>query len=112
MKLHDIYSIPRRPDNFSSHSWWDYRSEPIEGNAWRSDKYPYIGWARDYFYHNIKGLISDRVYPLTWETNASQAEYENMCIFHPEFVNGKIAAPRRWQTAELFLYLLDLTIKC
>lgn len=111
MDMEDPYSIPHQPDNYSSLFWWDYQSEHIEGNAWRSDKYPYIGWARDHFYHRKKGLISDRTYPLTWETDASQADYEEMGFIHPEYVERKIATPHTWHASEIFLYLLDQTIK-
>lgn len=56
-----------------------------------------------YVYKN--GLISDRDYPLTWETEACQADYEGMHIISKEYVEKRIAAPHTWHAAEVFLYL-------
>ncbi len=106
--LGDPYSIPRIPDNYSSLFWWDYRTEHIAGDEWRNANYPYIGWARDHFYGQKNGLISDRIYPLTWEKDASQADYEGMELIHTEYVGQKMAAPHTWHASEIFLYLLDL----
>ncbi len=72
------------------------------------EKYPYLGWARDHFYSGKNGLISDRDYPLTWETEASQADYAGMRIISSEYVKQKIAAPHTWHAAEVFLYLYDI----
>lgn len=110
LNLDDPYSIPAIPDNYSSLFWWNYGTEHIPGDEWRNANYPYIGWARDHFYDQKNGLISDRLYPLTWEKDASQADYEGMDLIHPEYVDQKIAAPHTWHASEIFLYLLDLSI--
>ena len=108
LNMQDTYAIPLIADNYSSLFWWDYKDRHLEGNSWRNDKYPYIGWARDHFHGRKKGLISDRIYPLTWETEASQAEYQGMHLIHKEYVEKKIAAPHTWHAAEVFLYLLEM----
>ena len=110
LELDDPYSIPRVPDNYSSLFWWDYKEEHMGGNEGRDAKYPYIGWARDHFYGQKNGLISDRIYPLTWEKEASQADYEGMRLVYPEYVVEKIAAPHTWHASEIFLYMLDLNL--
>jgi hypothetical protein len=74
----------------------------------RSEKYHFLGWAHDHFHHTKNGLISDRDYPLTWEPEASQAEYEGMRIISSGYVDKQIAASHTWHSTELFLYLYNL----
>jgi len=105
--LADPYTIPQRADNYSSLFWWAYQDTHIEGNAWTDDKYPYIGWARDHFYQQKKSPISNRDYPLTWEIQASQANYEGMRPIDEIYVTTKTASPHTWHAAEIFLYLLQ-----
>lgn len=105
--MKDPYSIPPVEDNYSSLFWWDYTGEHVAGNEWRNPDYPYIGWARDHFYGSRKGLISDRIYPLTWERKASQANYEGMELIDTVFLAQKLATPHTWHASEIFLYLID-----
>jgi len=103
---HD-FSIPVIPDNYSSLFWWDYQEYHKKDDEAASDKYPYLGWARDHFYMEKNGLISDHDYPLTWETEASQADYEGMRIISEKYVDRRMAAPHTWHAAEVFLYLYE-----
>jgi len=50
---------------------------------------------------------SDQDYPLTWEIQASQADYRGMAAIDPVFVKQKTSVPHTWHAAEVFLYLLD-----
>ncbi len=110
--LDDPYSIPQLHDNYSSLFWWDYKDTYLQGTVdaydeWKNDNYPYIGWAADNFHRKKRNPISNRLYPLTWEQNASQAKYENLKMISNVFVKEKIYAPHTWHAAEVFLYLLD-----
>ena len=108
LEIEHNYSIPVIPDNYSSLFWWDYKGFHVKVGEGNSEKYPYLGWARDHFYSGKNGLISDRDYPLTWETEASQADYAGMRIISSEYEKQKIAAPHTWHAAEVFLYLYDI----
>lgn len=108
LEIEHDYSIPVIPDNYSSLFWWDYKEFHVKAGEGSSEKYPYLGWARDHFYVMKNGLISDRDYPLTWETEASQADYSGMKIISSEYQQKKIAAPHTWHAAEIFLYLFDI----
>jgi hypothetical protein len=44
---------------------------------------------------------------LTWEQNASQADYNSLAILDKTYVDQKLAVPHSWHAAEVFLYLLD-----
>jgi hypothetical protein len=101
-------SIPLIPDAYSSLFWWDFKEFHVKGDEWANEKYPYLGWARDHFYLEKNGLISNRDYPLTWETEASQADYEGMQIISQKYVDQKTAAPHTWHSSEVFLYLYNI----
>jgi len=107
LHLPDAYQIPAVFDQYSSLFWWEFGEYHVNGDDWTSDLYPYIGWARDHFYHRHGSPISDQEYPLTWETQASEADYEGMALIDPIFTQMKTCAPHTWHAAEVFLYLLD-----
>ena len=45
--------------------------------------------------------------PLTWEAEASQADYSGIGSLCDEYERRKVAAPHTWHAAEAFLYLLE-----
>ena len=107
--LNDPYTVPRTKDYYAALFWLAYKADdmpdqPIEEN----DKYPYLGWASCHYAGTKKGCkLSDRDYPLTWEAQASQANYDGIKQIGPEFAEGKICAPHTWHAAEAFLYLIE-----
>jgi GH43 family beta-xylosidase len=106
--LPDSYAIPAIPDSYSSLFWMDYRDRHVAGTeAVDRGLYPYLGWATDHFQRVKRSPMSDRDYPLTWEIQASQADYRGMAAIDPLFASQKTAAPHTWHAAEIFLYLLD-----
>jgi hypothetical protein len=105
--LADPYQIPMIPDNYSSLFWWDYKDKHVDKQTGHSDRYPYLGWARDHFSGGESSPIGNRNYPLTWETQASQADYPKLNIIDPVYVQQRTSAPHTWHAAEVFLYLLD-----
>lgn len=106
--LPDKYAIPAVRDSYSALFWMDYRAAHVPGGEADDRKNcPYLGWAADHFLQRKQSPISNRDYPLTWESNASQADYNGMHIVAPVFTENKISAPHTWHAAEVFLYLLD-----
>lgn len=105
--MEDPYTIPMIPCDYSALFWWGYKDKDVKLEGWRSDRYPYIGWARDHFYREKRSPISNRDYPLTWEQAASEADYSGMEIIDSVYVQQRISAPHTWHAAEVFLYLLD-----
>ncbi len=110
LKIEDPYAIPKIQDNYSSLFWWDYKDSYVLGtldayDEWKSDFYPYIGWAADHFHNLKRNPISSRDYPLSWETQASQADYDGMAIVDEKYVKSKNASPHTWHAVEMFLYL-------
>jgi hypothetical protein len=86
----------------------DYRDLHTPGrDAEDRDHYPYLGWACDHFHRTKKSPISNRDYPLTWERNASQANYAGLRVLDPAYADQRLAAPHTWHAAEVFLYVLE-----
>jgi hypothetical protein len=108
--LRDDYTIPRLADTYSALFWWDYRSEHVAGerfSARLARDYPYLAWAEDHFYGEAHGPVGTIDYPLSWEAQASQANYAGMRLIAQEYAEQKLAAPHTWHAAEMFLYLMD-----
>ena len=105
--LPDPYVIPAVPDSYASLFWMGRDRNALGEQAADRGLYPYLGWATDHFQRVKKSPISDQDYPLTWEIQASQADYQGMAIIDPVFTQQKTAAPHTWHAAEIFLYLLD-----
>ena len=110
--LADKYSIPEIQDNYSSLFWWEYKSNYMSGTKdafepGNSEKYPYLGWAADNFHGLKRNPISNLDYPLTWEIEASQADYKGLAVIDTVFVTAKCAAPHTWHASEVFLYVLQ-----
>jgi hypothetical protein len=108
LSIADTFAVPEKSDSYSALFWMDYKSIHVIGkDAVDRENYPYLGWASDHFYGAKKSPISNRDYPLTWEKNASQADYNGNSLLDDIYVKQKIATPHTWHAAEIFLYLLD-----
>lgn len=107
--LPDPYTVPRVADGYSALFWMDYQDTYVPGkDSDNRSAYPYLGWACDHFHGAKKSPIGNRDYPLTWEQNASQANYDGLKILDPIYVQQKLCAPHTWHAAEVFLYALTL----
>jgi hypothetical protein len=109
--LPDPYVVPRMEDSYSALFWMDYRDTYVKGQDARDLSYPYLDWACDHFHGLKRSPISNRDYPLTWEKNASAANYPGMTIISGEYGQQRLAAPHTWHAAEVFLYLLEQKAK-
>ena len=110
--IENSFSIPQIQDNYSSLFWWDYKDTYMKGTSdacdeGKNDFYPYIGWASDHFHRLKRNPVSNRDYPLTWEIEASQADYKGMAIIDSQYAEKKNASPHTWHAAEIFLYLYE-----
>jgi hypothetical protein len=105
--LPDPYTVPDLPDSYGALFWMKREgggNSPLSSGA--SSLYPYLDWASDHFFGTRTGKISNRDYPLTWEIDASQADYEGMRIVDERYVREKTGVPHTWHSAEVFLSLL------
>jgi hypothetical protein len=106
--LPDPYSVPDVEDGYGALFWMGReggRNAPLSSGD--ESRYPYLDWASDHFFGTKTGKISDRDYPLTWETEASQAGYEGMGIVDERYTRDRTGTPHTWHAAEAFLSILD-----
>jgi hypothetical protein len=108
--LDDPYVIPTVFDSYSALFWMDYREQHVAGarfDARAGELYPYLVWAEAHFHGDPPPLhLAGRGGPLTWETQASEADCEGMRVVCPEYVAHRTCAPHTWHAAEMFLSLL------
>jgi hypothetical protein len=109
--LDDPYAVPEVFDSYSSLFWMDYRDEHVAGPRFSDragERFPYLAWAEAHFYGDPPPLhLCGHGYPLSWETNASEADYAGMRPIAEEYVAARTCAPHTWHAAEMFLYLLE-----
>jgi len=107
-------SFVRVPDVCESYTglfWMDGHTEPYHGDY--SENYPYLSWAQAHsagFAMDAEHLeaLKHPVYPISSETYASEAIYENLRPLLPAYADAHCSAPHTWHAAEMFLYLDDL----
>ena len=110
LHLEDNYEIPAVFDSYSALFWMDFRDAHVQGPAFSGQagaNYPYLTWAEAHFQGWPPPMSLQEQYPLTWEADASQANYAGMKLVSQEYVDRKICAPHSWHAAEMFLFLLD-----
>ncbi|MEN9938153.1 MAG: hypothetical protein RLZZ387_4732 [Chloroflexota bacterium] len=112
LALPDPYTIPRVPDSYSALIWWAYTDEHVPGPRFDQltvARYPYLGWAEAHFHREAPPAHPADRRPLTWEAEASQADYNAMTRVGHTYAERRVCAPHTWHAAEMFLYLADLS---
>lgn len=103
------FSMPNDIDDYTSMVWW-YDYDAIDGvDAVVDVNYPYLTYAN--FHNSGRGkiVVNNSLYPLSWEKNASQANYNEMDILGDYYVDNKISPLHVWSASEMLLFLLDET---
>ncbi len=105
----DPYVVPHGiADNYAPLFWMDGVRLVSPAGEWRAPlDYPYIDWAADHTLGQRLGPISNRDYPLTWERNASQAQYDRLGPLDAAYRDARLSAPHTWHAAEAFLYVYE-----
>lgn len=108
--LPDPYTIPTVEDSYSALFWMDFRREHVPTQPFGQDalRYPYLLWAEAHF-HNAPPPYQPPTeqYPLTWEAEASQADYVQMAHVDTQLAEARVCVPHAWHAAEMFLYYLE-----
>ncbi len=103
--------VPGVPDDYGGLFWMDGHREPYDGAY--CERYPYLSWSRAHtagFAMDTAHLdmLKNPAYPISYETEASQADYEALRPFLPDYADARTAAPHTWHASEMFLYLDDM----
>lgn len=101
--------IPEVADGYSELFWMAYKDNHVAmPKKDYDDLYPYLWWASQHFYQmDVPQKHLQLKYPLTNETLASEAKYEDIRILCEEYADNNNASPHSWHAAEMFLYLID-----
>lgn len=111
LSLEDPYRIPHVFDSYSTLFWMDFQDQHIPGPGFTPEltrPYPYLGWAEAHFEGRSPPLeLAGTTFPLTWEGDASQADYAGMARIDSMHAERHLCLPHTWHAAEMFLYLLE-----
>lgn len=103
--------IPELFDSYARMFWMDKKDvetkTPFENNY--DEKYPYLTWAVWHFNGDkIDEKYLDIKYPMSWEVEASEANYANIAPLSQVYSQKKCSAPHSWHGAEMFMYLIEM----
>ena len=103
----DLSTIPE--DNYSKMAWWSNYELKDKSPYQLSEEYPYLSYAANHKMHNSTIPMNENSYPLSWESYASQANYDNYFEIDRIMNYSKISPLHSWSASELLLWLLDET---
>jgi len=96
-------------DSYSSMAWWsDYKVEK-KPTMEASKNYPYLSFATRHKIDSGKIAVNSNLYPLSWEREASQADYSKFSDLDTDLENMKISPLHSWSAAEMLLFIMDET---
>jgi hypothetical protein len=111
LSLDDLYLIPEVYDSYSCLFWWDYRDQHVSGPPFEERLrrlYPYLAWEETHFHRAKPPLaLMGTGYPLSWEAEASRADYQGMRRVGEAYADRRVATPHTWHAGEMFLYLIE-----
>lgn len=100
------YSYDYDIDDYANLLW--FSNECNNYNDLMTFGAPYLDWAKKHCYNKHKVYMNSGLYPLSWESDASKAKYNNINDNLSEFKEKNISPTHVWAAAEMFLYLYSL----
>lgn len=94
-------------DSYSSTTWWNGECNNGKLVALNSF-YPYLGWAQYHCVGSGQIYLGKSLYPLSYESYGSQANYNDMYMINEWYVNKKISPVHSWTASEVLMYLISL----
>ena len=107
-------SFIKIPCEFDSYArmFWMNKTEVETTTPYANDyceKYPYLTWAVWHFNGDkVDEKYLEVKYPMSWEIEASEANYEAIASLSSEFAKNKCGSPHSWHSAEMFMHLLEM----
>lgn len=102
-----LSDIPK--DGYTELTWWSNYKYEANNETAGDINYPYLSLAKKHKTGKSQIAVSGNLYPLSWEKNASQANYNKMKVVSSDFVNAKLSPVHTWTASEMLLLILDET---
>ena len=109
LNIDNKFNYKKEKDSYDALTWWYGKDSNTYYESNLNESYPYLSLAQ---YHKTgKGVIylNKHLYPLSYEKNGSEADYENMYIIDKYYTDNKISPTHTWAASEFLLFLLDET---
>ncbi len=103
--------IPSEFDSYARMFWMDKSEVETETpfSFTYDEKYPYLTWALWHFNGDtVDEKYLEIKYPMSWEIEASEANYEAIAPLSTEYAKNKCGAPHSWHSAEMLMYLIEM----
>ena len=98
-----------KEDDYSKGAWWsDYNTSKFN-NTNSNYEYPYLSYAIRHSKKEGNIIMNRELYPLSWEVNASHANYDNYSGLDFYMKDSRISPLHTWSAAELLLFIMDET---
>ena len=101
------FNINNLNDEYGVLTWWTNNKITKNKKVTPDVNYPYLSIAA---YHKLeKGSfpMNNNLYPLSWEKDASEANYQEMQILDNYYAVNNISPVHTWTASEMLLLLLD-----
>lgn len=96
-------------DEYTSMAWWSTKNVSAKTAMESSKNYPYLSFATRHKLNNGKIAVNSNLYPLSWEKEASQADYSKFNDLDINLANTKISPLHSWAASEMLLFIMDET---
>ena len=96
-----------KKDGYTDMLWFFEGCSGKENAYSKSKDYPYLTWATGHCNKDLKVYFNQNLYPLSWEANASKANYNNINSNLDYYINNKISPTHVWAASEMFLNIID-----
>ena len=109
LKMDGKFKYDDIEDSYDALTWWDDKDSNVYFESNISELYPYLSLAQ--YHKSGKGIIylNRHLYPLSYEKEGSEANYENMEVVDGYYNTNKISPTHTWTASEFLLFLLDET---
>lgn len=100
------FSIDNLNDEYGILTWW--MDNKVSNKKYTADdNFPYLSIASFHKTRKGKFPLNNSIYPLSWERNASEANYSKMQVLDDYYTVNRLSPLHTWTASELLLLLMD-----
>ena len=94
-------------DGYTDMMWFYDNCNDIRDSYSYSKDYPYLTWASNHCNKDLTVFFNHGLYPLSWESNASKANYNKINNRLGFYIDNKTSPTHVWAASEMFLNILE-----